>query len=89
MLLDRPAIAFQYDYGEYSQKTRDGYFDYEEYMPELHAKNMEELMDGIRKVLQEDAAKEKRAASRRKMFSSMEADGCRRLYERCRRLAGI
>lgn len=49
MLLDRPVVAFQYDYGEYSEGTRDGYFDFGEYMPEPHAENMEELMDRIRK----------------------------------------
>jgi len=88
MLLDRPVVAFQYDYEDYCTKTRDGYFDFREYMPELHAENMEELMGGIRKALKEDTAKEQRAASREKMFSDRKADGCRKLYEKCLQLAG-
>lgn len=89
MLLDRPVVAFQYDYGEYSKKIRDGYFDFGEYMPELHAENMEELIDGIKQALKEDAAKEKRAVSREKMFSDKKADGCRKLYEKCLQLAAL
>lgn len=89
MLLDRPVVAFQYDYGEYSENTRDGYFDFKEYMPEAHAENMEELMDRIKKVSRKDTAKEMRAVSRGKMFSSTRADGCRELFEKCRKLAGL
>ncbi len=89
MLLDRPVVAFQYDYREYSRDTRGEYFSFQEYMPEQRAENMEELMDKIQKVLCEDTAKEMRAVSRKKMFSSMEADGCKRLYEKCRQLAGL
>ena len=80
MLLDRPVVAFQYDYDEYSSKTRDGYFDFKEYMPEAEAKNMEELMNQTVKVLQLDEAREKRAISRKKIFSSRKFDGCKQLY---------
>ena len=58
-------------------------------MPELHAENMEELIDGIKQALKEDAAKEKRAVSREKMFSDKKADGCRKLYEKCLQLAAL
>lgn len=66
MLLDRPAVAFQYDFEAYSGKTRDGYFDFGEYMPELHAENMEELMDGIRQVLGGGYGKGKEGGVQRK-----------------------
>ncbi len=89
MLLDRPVVAFQYDYEEYTEGTRDAYFDFQEYMPEVRAENMEELIDGLKGVFREDTAKEKRAASREKIFSSLQADGCRKLYERCLQLAGV
>lgn len=89
MLLDRPVVAFQYDYKEYSSQTRDGYFDFKEYMPEIQVCNMEEFMAGIAETLQKDTAKERRAVSRKKMFSSMEADGCRKICRECCRIIGI
>ena len=89
MLLDRPAVAFQYDYEEYSSQTRDGYFDFRKYMPEVQVHDMEGLMAGITEALQKDEAKERRAASRKKIFSSMEADGCKKICNKCCQIIGI
>lgn len=80
MLLDRPVVAFQYDYEEYSSQTRDGYFDFDDYMPEAKAKNMVELMDRIQEVLQEDTASTNRAISRANIFSSLQSDGCKKIF---------
>ena len=89
MLLDRPVVAFQYDYEEYSSQTRDGYFDFRKYMPEVQVHDMEGLMAGITETLQKDEAKERRAASRKKIFSSMEADGCKKICNKCSQIIGI
>ncbi len=88
MLLDRPTVAFWYDYDKYSEHTRDGYFDFREYMPEIKAVTMEELMECTERVLLEDTAKKKRAVSRNKMFSSMAADGCRKIEAQLRVISG-
>ncbi len=88
MLLDRPTVAFWYDYDKYSEHTRDGYFDFREYMPEIKAVTMEELMECTERVLLEDTATKKRAVSRNKMFSSMSADGCRKIEAQLRVISG-
>ncbi len=76
MLLEKPVVAFQYDYDTYSKETREEYFDFDEYMPEEKAKTMEELMSTTRKVLQEDIHKDDRAKSCRKMFANKDGNGC-------------
>lgn len=81
MLLDRPVVAFQYDYEEYSSNTRDGYFDFDKYMPEKKAKTMEELMQVTVQVLENDESKHKRHISRKVMFASDKADANETLYK--------
>lgn len=76
MLLDRPVIAFQYDFDVYSKETREGYFDFDEYMPEVKAISMENLMSAMLMVLTTDMCKEKRKKSREMMFKSSAADAC-------------
>ena len=82
MLLDRPVVAFHYDYEEYVKDTRDAYFDFEEYMPEIRAYNMEELTDGIRRVLIKDANLEKRRDFRKKIFQNVDGMAAERLVKR-------
>lgn len=72
MLLDRPVVAFQYDYDEYINNTRDTYFDFDLYMPEIKAKNMTELMEALTQVLKEDTQREKRLISKKIMFKAYE-----------------
>lgn len=77
MLLDRPAIAFQYDYDSYRTETRDAYFKFEEYMPEQRAVTMEELMESLKKVIEKDERKALRKKSRDLIFEKQSAGACR------------
>lgn len=86
MLLNRPVVALQYDYEIYSKNTREGYFEFDEYMPELRAKNMEELQRATLQVIKEDVCKNKREISRKILFSSNEANGCEILVEKIRQI---
>lgn len=82
LLLDRPSVLFPFDFEEYSNDTRECYFTYDEYMPEIKAYDMQELMDNIRLVLKEDTAKEERYQLRNRIFSCQDGDSSRRLYEK-------
>ncbi len=82
MLLDRPVVAFHYDYEEYAKDTRDAYFDWDEYMPEVRAKNQEELEKTILKVLEEDIALGKRKQFRRKLYQDIDNLSTRRLFDK-------
>lgn len=86
MLLNRPVVAFHYDYEEYSGDTRDAYFDYEEYMPEVKAYNMQELEDSICRVLEKDEASEKRKRFCKKLYKNMDGNSCRRLVKEIQQL---
>lgn len=76
MLLNRPVVGFYYDYEHYSQDTRECYFDFNEYMPEVKAYDMNELMEAIQNVVLEDKCLEKRIKSRNIMFSKMDGKAC-------------
>ncbi len=86
MLLNRPVVAFHYDYEEYSGDTRDAYFDYEEYMPEVRAYNMQELEDSICRVLEKDEASERRKRFCKKLYKNMDGNSCRRLVKEIQQL---
>lgn len=79
MLLDRPVVAFHYDYKEYASDTRDAYFDWDEYMPELRAYSQRELEDAILTVLQRDEALEDRQKFRSKIYKDVDGRACGRL----------
>jgi len=79
MLLNRPVVAFQYDYEDYIKNTRDAYFDYEEYMPEEKAYDTDGLKAAIQKVLREDSASRKRQRFCEKLFSNMDGRSCEHL----------
>lgn len=81
MLLDRPVVAFHYDYEDYVTDTRDGYFDFEEYMPELRAYNLAELEMQITKALQRDEALDKRRKFRKKLYREVDGESAQRLIE--------
>lgn len=72
MLLDRPVVAFHYDYQEYIKDTRDAYFDFEEYMPEQKVHTGEELKQAILDVLDEDKALYARQQFRGKLFKNVD-----------------
>ncbi len=86
MLLDRPVVAFHYDYEEYSKDTREGYFDFEEYMPEIKAHNLQELEECILQVLQRDMAREKRNAFRGKLYKNIDGRSAYRLVKEIKRI---
>ena len=79
MLLDRPVIAFQYDFAEYSQDTRECYIDHDEYMPEYKAYTMEDLEQGIRTVLTDDTHREARNRSKARMFAICDGQSSARI----------
>lgn len=82
LLLNRPVIAFHYDWELYTANTRDSYIDHDEYMPECKARTMDELMDSLLKVLEKDEYKEKRLQSRARLFESIDGKSSERLYKK-------
>lgn len=86
MLLDRPVVAFQYDLDEYIQNTRDTYFSFEQYMPELKAETMHELMEALTIVSDRDINSKKRQCSRQVMFSKCDSNSCKEITEKIIRL---
>lgn len=86
MLLDRPVVAFHYDYAQYHGQTRDEYVPFEEYMPERKAVNMEELMAATLEVLAKDCCRDKRKKSRDRMFLYQDAKSSERITEKVCRL---
>lgn len=81
MLLGRPVVAFDYDFERYSQDSRDCLIDQDEYMPELKAMDMQQLMDKIDEAFAEDPQYNARMKSRERMFSNADSDSCYRLYQ--------
>ena len=86
MLLNRPVVAFHYDFAEYINHTRDCYVPFEEYMPELCAKNMQELMEYTLQALRLDPCAEKRSISCKRMFSYKDANATLRLIEKIKKV---
>lgn len=82
MLLGRPVVAFQYDYEDYTRDTRDAYFDFNEYMPEVKAKTMEELEKAMLQVLEVDKCSEAREVSRKVIFKYKDGRACERLVKK-------
>lgn len=87
LLLDRPSVLFPYDFKEYSEDTRECYFDYAEYMPEVKVYTMEELMNAMKQVLVNDDKSEERCELRERIFEDWEEMASRKLFsEICRLL---
>ena len=72
----------EHDFEEYSLDTRECYFPYDEYMPEIKAYTMEELMNAISAVLREDTGGEGRKALKDKIFECEDGRSCERLYSK-------
>ena len=88
MLLNRPVIAFWYDWNEYSQDTRACYVDQTEYMPECRAASMTELMDALLLVQREDYCREQRLKSRDRMFDDTGVCS-EKLYNKIRKILQV
>ena len=86
LLLNRPSVLFTYDLEEYSKNTRECYFEYDVYIPELRTYNMEEFMNGIAAVLEQDLYEEGRLKLRAKMFDYIDGDSSKRLYEKIKKI---
>lgn len=84
MLLDRPVVGFPYDYETYSKETREEYFAFEEYMPELQAHTMNELMQYTTEVLNKDINRKQRQESRKRMFSYKDGEASKRIVRQIR-----
>ncbi len=82
MLLDRPIVAFHYDYEEYVRDTRDAYFEWNEYMPEVKAYTQAELEKAIERALQQDEMLEKRRAFRSKIYKDIDGRACGRMTKK-------
>ncbi len=81
-LLNKPTVIFLYDLEEYSANTRDCYFDYDEYMPELKCYSMEELMTDINKAFSYDGVQDKRKRLVDTMWKYKDSKSCMRITEK-------
>lgn len=79
MLTERPVVAFDYDWEEYSKDTRECYIDQDEYMPERKAITMEDLMRMIPETFENDACYEARMVSRKRMFRYVDGQSSKRM----------
>ena len=82
MLLERPVVAFQYDREEYERDSRECTIDQDEYMPEVKATNMQELMQAILAAKQQDVRLCDRMKSRKRMFTYIDGQSSRRIVNR-------
>ena len=82
LLLDRPSVLFPFDFEEYSNDTRECYFSYEEYMPEIKTYTMSELMEAIVKVLEKDEGTEGRQKLREQIFTLEDGRSSEYLYQK-------
>lgn len=82
LLLDRPSVLFPFDFEEYSNDTRECYFSYEEYMPEIKTYTMSELMEAIVKVLAKDEGTEGRQKLRERIFTLEDGRSSEYLYQK-------
>lgn len=79
ILLNRPSVLFTYDLQEYSASTRDCYFDYDSYMPEIRTYRMDEFIDGIKRAFNEDKCVGGRMKLREKMWKYVDSKSCERI----------
>ncbi|RDU21866.1 CDP-glycerol glycerophosphotransferase family protein [Anaerosacchariphilus polymeriproducens] len=86
LMLNRPSVLFPYDYETYLTDTREEYFSYDEYMPEPKAKNMEELMEYIKRVCGQDTYQSEREKVRTWMFTYTDGKSSERIYEKIQEL---
>lgn len=86
LMLNRPSVLFPYDFEEYTKDTRECYFTYEEYMPEIRAYTMQELMNAIDRTMQEDEYEAGRLKLRQRIFKTADGNASKRLYKKIQRI---
>lgn len=84
LMLNRPSVLFPYDFEEYTADTRECYFEYDDYMPEIKAYNMEELMQYMLLVMEDDKYEKGRIDLRNKIFLTADGSSSERLYSKVR-----
>ncbi len=84
LMLNRPSVLFPYDFDEYTADTRECYFEYDDYMPEIKAYNMDELMQYMSDVLENDNFEKGRIDLRDRIFSTADGNSSERLYLKIR-----
>ncbi len=84
LMLNRPSVLFPYDFVEYTKDTRECYFEYDDYMPEIKAYNMDDLMHYISDVLENDNYEKGRIDLRDRIFSTADGNSSERLYLKIR-----
>ena len=89
LMLNRPSVLFPYDFEEYTKDTRECYFEYEEYMPEIRAYNMEELMSCMDIVATKDDYEIGRLELRGRIFAIADGHSSERLYDKIRKILGV
>lgn len=82
LLLNKPSVLFTYDLEDYSRDTRECYFDYDEYIPELRTYTMKEFEEGIIQVLKKDDFEKGRIELREKMFTYVDCKSCERILKK-------
>lgn len=82
LMLDRPSVLFPYDFEEYSKDTRECYFEYDEYMPEVKTYTMDEFMREIKHTFEEDLYQAGRKELRDRIFAKTDGLSCKRLYDK-------
>lgn len=86
LMLNRPSVLFPYDFAEYTNDTRECYFEYDEYMPEIKAYNMDELMEYMNRVLIKDDYEESRMLLRNRIFKTADGHSSERLYDKINKI---
>jgi CDP-glycerol glycerophosphotransferase (TagB/SpsB family) len=86
MMLDRPVVAFPFDYEEYIQNSRECYFDYDTFMPEAKVKDMDELMEAINNTFVNDICRDERMVRRAYHFDDIDGYSCERLYKEIKKI---
>ena len=86
MFLDRPAVAFPFDYDAYITESRECYFNYDDFMPEKKVYTMEELIEAIDKIFINDQCKEQRIRRRSFHFDQIDGESSERLFQEVQRL---
>ncbi|QHQ60680.1 hypothetical protein Ana3638_07760 [Anaerocolumna sedimenticola] len=86
LMLDRPSVLFPYDFKEYTEDTRECYFEYDEYMPEVKAYNMDELMKYIKGAFIIDNYEDGRMNLRNRIFQTADGKSSERLYYKIRNI---
>lgn len=83
LVLDRPIIFFDYDRSEYMKKSRELYFDYDEFTPGRKAGSFTELKEALGKIDWEkgrDGFEGKRQEIRKLAIDIVDAHAGRRLF---------